>query len=475
MKRSTIPYTLEDVMSKGSKLSAVLLALLLFSALIYIGCSNDEEPLQPPKTGKVVIESTPEGAAIWVDGDNTDKVTPDTLEFSDTDSHTVVLVLEGYEDYSAMFAATLGETKTVSATMAALVGKIAIESTPSGAAIWLDGTNTMKITPDTLEFADTDSHTVVLTLEGYEDYTTMVAATLGDTKTVNATLSAIQVAKLAVESTPAGADIYVDGASTARTTPDTLEFDVSGNHDILLTLQGYEDYTTNVDVVLGETVTVSATLSAVELTLTINVSGSGTVTKDPYKATYSYGETVIFTANPEQGWYFDGFSEDPDESAVERDLADTVTMITDYETTAYFGQLFTVTGTIEIFGGQDLVSPFALIDTSQSLQIVILESLGWQADAQTGEFRIDYIISERDELTGGIITGWDDVDGDYTIEQEEPLGYWDFTADGNWDNLDRVDLVAGDSIGGAQVILYLEPPASSGKAKSIPETSVRVK
>jgi len=47
-----------------------------------------------------------------------------------------------------------------------------------------------------------------------------------------------------------------------------------------------------------------------QYTLTINTSGSGTVTKSPDKATYNSGESVQLTANPATGWTFSGWSGD---------------------------------------------------------------------------------------------------------------------------------------------------------------------
>jgi uncharacterized repeat protein (TIGR02543 family) len=45
-------------------------------------------------------------------------------------------------------------------------------------------------------------------------------------------------------------------------------------------------------------------------TLTTDVSGSGTVTKDPDKSTYLCGETVVLTATADPGWSFTGWSGD---------------------------------------------------------------------------------------------------------------------------------------------------------------------
>ncbi|MCX7785729.1 MAG: hypothetical protein N2201_05835, partial [candidate division WOR-3 bacterium] len=45
-------------------------------------------------------------------------------------------------------------------------------------------------------------------------------------------------------------------------------------------------------------------------TLTINITGNGTVTKNPDQATYTYGTWVKLQANPDPGWSFGGYSGD---------------------------------------------------------------------------------------------------------------------------------------------------------------------
>jgi uncharacterized repeat protein (TIGR02543 family) len=47
-----------------------------------------------------------------------------------------------------------------------------------------------------------------------------------------------------------------------------------------------------------------------EYTLTVNTTGSGTVAKNPDKATYNCGDMVQLTANPNTGWQFAGWSGD---------------------------------------------------------------------------------------------------------------------------------------------------------------------
>ena len=63
-------------------------------------------------------------------------------------------------------------------------GNIFLASNPAGAQIWLDGTNTSKITPDTIKNVDEGSHSVTIKLQDYNDVTFSVNVTGGQTNVV---------------------------------------------------------------------------------------------------------------------------------------------------------------------------------------------------------------------------------------------------------------------------------------------------
>ena len=66
-----------------------------------------------------------------------------------------------------------------------------------------------------------------------------------------------------VESTPDGANIYLDGNDTGRTTPMTIRGVAPGNYTIKLVLIGYEDYEQSVEVQEGQIAQIRATLTAI--------------------------------------------------------------------------------------------------------------------------------------------------------------------------------------------------------------------
>jgi hypothetical protein len=78
--------------------------------------------------------------------------------------------------------------------------------------------------------------------------------------------------------------------------------------------------------------TVTATFTQIEYTLTVNTVGNGSITKNPDQATYSYGDTVELTALPNDGWSFDSWSSDLSGD----DNPDTITIDGDKTVTATF-------------------------------------------------------------------------------------------------------------------------------------------
>jgi hypothetical protein len=67
------------------------------------------------------------------------------------------------------------------------------------------------------------------------------------------------MATLAVTSTPAGANVYIDGKDTGKLTPAQVSVD-KGQHLVLVRKGGYIDETTSAQFVLAQTVTFAPTL-----------------------------------------------------------------------------------------------------------------------------------------------------------------------------------------------------------------------
>jgi len=83
-----------------------------------------------------------------------------------------------------VFLVTSCDTNNAPDTPEVTTGSIYLTSNPSGAQIWLDGTNTNKTTPDTLKDVSEAVHTVTLSLADYDDTTFSISVSAGQVSVV---------------------------------------------------------------------------------------------------------------------------------------------------------------------------------------------------------------------------------------------------------------------------------------------------
>lgn len=100
--------------------------------------------------------------------------------------------------------------------------------------------------------------------------------------------------------------------------------------------------------------------------------------------------------------------------------------------------------------GHQLTHPTVFVDTCHTPGLIVpLNGIGFDAD-ENGDFTMSY---DLDGPIEGVITGWDDLDGDWVLEAGEPWGWWDANGDGYYTKDDMVPLVPGQVINGAAVSL----------------------
>jgi hypothetical protein len=220
--------------------------------------------------GAVSITSSPSGAYVYMDGVYKGR-TPLTLNSVSVQSHNIELDLNGYYDWATTVSVKSGVTSYVNAQMTAVAsattGAIDVVSYPAGADIYLDGKYQGK-TPSagvyTISNVVVGSHTVRVSMSGYQDYTSSVTVSGATTSHVTATLQPAPVTSagsIDVTSSPSGAEIYVDNAYKGIT-PLTIDGIAAGSHTVMLAHSGYSDWTTSVQVGAGSTASVSASLAA---------------------------------------------------------------------------------------------------------------------------------------------------------------------------------------------------------------------
>jgi hypothetical protein len=284
------------ILKKGFLVVALVTAILLVAA--FVAPLNAVLPPQYQK-GSIAVYSSPSGATIGLDGPDGMFVGPTiTTPYTFTDlepgMYTITLSLEGFYDWTKTVQVTGGRTIDVHATLTPhytpkATGSISVDSVPSGATIELITPGGLFIglpvtTPYTFDNIGTGTSTIKLTLTGYHDWSKNVQVRADETSYVDATLTPIQTTgSISVTSSPSGANVGLDGQwwGMLRTTPDLITNVPPGHHTLELSLDGYRDWSTNVQVTPGETKYVHVTLTPIQAT------GAIKITSEPEGATIS--------------------------------------------------------------------------------------------------------------------------------------------------------------------------------------------
>lgn len=117
----------------------LLLILILFSS-----CIN--------KYGNIEIITVPDGALIYLDGINTGKKTPSSLNKISFGKHIITLKLFGYKDEEIVVElSSLNKKISINKILTQMTSTIEIDSEPEYARILLDGDDINKLTPSVIE------------------------------------------------------------------------------------------------------------------------------------------------------------------------------------------------------------------------------------------------------------------------------------------------------------------------------------
>jgi len=229
----------------------------------------------PPAIGTLNLVSTPGGADIWVDNRYYGN-TPQLIGGLAPGFRAVLLRKAGYEDYTQDIRIDAGEVSYFNAGLSEYkaqpgYGSLQIDSTPPGAVIYLDN-NYKGSTPSDGVFdinqLTPGSYTLKLVSKDYQPYVQTVTVQNGIIDDIHATLVPVPpgpapdtTGQINAGSSPAGANIYLDNAYRGIT-PLTLVDIPQGSHTIILKINGYQDWTSTVNVEAGSYTQVFWTLSA---------------------------------------------------------------------------------------------------------------------------------------------------------------------------------------------------------------------
>jgi hypothetical protein len=158
------------------------------------------------------------------------------------------------------------------APAAAISGQLAVDSTPEGAQLQVDGRSDPNwVTPYTLAGLPAGQHTVVVSKSGFTQETRTIDVVSASKAFLVVHLASLN-ATITVASEPAGASIFLDGKDTMRATPAMISLE-KGSHTILVRKPGYLDETTSASGQAGQTFHFAPTLRALGSTDEIKTVG----------------------------------------------------------------------------------------------------------------------------------------------------------------------------------------------------------
>jgi len=268
------PWTYDDIPAGSHIVRAFLSGYQPYLTLVNVpagGTITVDTPLRPLSVvGALQVKSSPGGADIYVDGFYSGS-TAATVGNLAAGSHFITLRLAGYRDWLGSIEIPENSVAFVDAKLevasAATTGDILVYSNPPGASVYHDGVYQGTTKPgDALDLTGIlpGTHTILLQLQNYQDYSRQVEVHAGQVSQLKADLTPAltpsQSGILLISSNPQGANIFLDNAF-AGITPLTIPSVTAGNHTILLRLAGYADYSTLLTISQGQAVQVQAGLN----------------------------------------------------------------------------------------------------------------------------------------------------------------------------------------------------------------------
>ena len=150
------------------------------------GKSVDQRLQLEPLAQGLLVTSEPPGADVFINGDKQSGQTPVRLPLA-PGKYNLVLRMPGYDAYSGPVQVTDDGKSKVDAELHPKTGHVAwaqVDSTPSGAEIWVDGVATGQHSPARVEIPS-GIHNIMLKLEGFKAVRNTVQASEGGTVNIS--------------------------------------------------------------------------------------------------------------------------------------------------------------------------------------------------------------------------------------------------------------------------------------------------
>ncbi|MFK7990710.1 MAG: PEGA domain-containing protein [Sandaracinaceae bacterium] len=259
---------------QASKAPWILLGLVMLvtaGAAAFLLTRPPPEPVAAHAPGVIQVSSTPDGAAIWIDGDRRSERTPAAIEHLPIGAtYSVKLTQSGFAPHVERVELTEDAPQqqldiTLQRPDASNFAVVRVRTVPAGAHVLLDGRDTGQVTPATVpEVTPVERHTLALALDGYETRNETLSLEAGQVAELSFELERRPLAEnesiLRVTTEPQTARLRFDGQWHDEGSP--YEFRVpTRRYTINVEAPGFRDHEQSVALEGGEASEVEVTLT----------------------------------------------------------------------------------------------------------------------------------------------------------------------------------------------------------------------
>jgi hypothetical protein len=220
----------------------------------------------PVSPGSIYAQSNPAGAAIYMNG-VLQGYSPISMPDLAPGTYSMKATLSGYTPDTTLIQVYSGQTASYYPTLQRSpnpnrdTGTVYITSSPNSASVYVDG-NYYGKTPLTVTLYP-GSHTIMLRMSGYSDYTTTVWVNANQAQNLPVTMTTAIFGTVVISSLP-GAAVYMDSNYAGQINSGgslTLSSVPSGNHIFKITASGYSTWMNTVYIQANMVNSISAPLT----------------------------------------------------------------------------------------------------------------------------------------------------------------------------------------------------------------------
>ena len=213
-----------------------------------------------PNWSDVTISSTPPGATILIDNEDSGMVTPAVVEAL-AGEREIAIMREGYKTHRQRIFAQAGQVVALPpVTLVQADAQLRVSSTPRGAGVTVNG-RFVGQTPVQLDLKSAQPHKLQMILNGYQTFSRTRTLKRGEVADLHANL-VMQKGTVVVRSQPQGAQLSVNGQARGEANQ-SLQLPIRP-HRIAINLPGYAGYSQTITPKVGLTQEIKVKLLTVE-------------------------------------------------------------------------------------------------------------------------------------------------------------------------------------------------------------------